>query len=86
MKIASNLPPSNLKAGQEARRAALIAANGHRVRYKGFVYMIHTVTLGGEILADAQLVGIKNAPIINLNDKTGIARDLKQLVTHRLFT
>jgi hypothetical protein len=86
MKIESTLPPSNLKAGIEARRQALIAANGRRVRYRGGVYIIHTVVLSGNVLADAQAVGVKNAPMINLHDTNGIARDLKQLVVNRLFT
>ena len=86
MKIVSTLPPSNIKAGIEARRQALIAANGRRVRYRGNVYLIHTVVLGGNILADAQAVGVKNQPVINLNETNGVARDLKQLVTNRLFT
>jgi hypothetical protein len=29
---------------------------------------------------------VKNAPLINLNETKGIARDLKQLVVNRLFT
>jgi hypothetical protein len=86
MKIESTLPPSNLKAGIEARRKALIAANGRRVRYRGNVYLIHTIVLGGNVLADAQAVGVKDAPIINLHNTDGVARDLKQLVTNRLFT
>lgn len=86
MKIISHLPAANLKAGKEARRDALIAANGRRVRYHGDVYMIYTVSLGGNILANAQVVGVKNAPLIDLNATAGIARDLKQLVTNRLFT
>ena len=86
MKIISHLPPANLKAGREARLSALLAANNRRVRYKGGVYLIYTVSLHGEVLANAQAVGVKNAPLINLNDPSGIARDLKQLVTNRLFT
>ena len=86
MKIVSTLPPANRKAGEDARRQALIAANGRRVRYKGGVYMIYTVTLGGKVLANAQAIGVKDAPLIDLNDTAGVARDLKQLVTNRLFT
>ena len=86
MKIVSTLPPSNIKAGIEARRQALIAANGRRVHYRGNVYLIHTTVLCGNVLADAQAVGVKDAPIINLNHTDGIARDLKQVVTNRLFT
>ena len=44
------------------------------------------IKFNGEVLANAQAVGVKNAPLINLNDPSGIARDLKQLVTNRLFT
>jgi len=86
MKIVSHLPPANLKAGKEARRDALLAANNRRVRYGGGVYLISTISLGGNILASAQAIGVKNAPVINLNDTAGIARDLKQLVVNRLFT
>lgn len=86
MKIVSHLPPSNLKAGKEARRDALIAANGRHVRYQGSVYVIYTVSLGGKLLANAQQVGVKDAPLIDLNDTTGVSRDLKGLVVNRLFT
>ena len=86
MKIISHLPPSNLKAGKDARLSALLAAHNRRVRYKGGVYLITVVSLGGKILADAQLVNMPKTPLINLNDPSGIARDLKQLVTNRLFT
>ena len=86
MKIISHLPPSNLKAGRDARLSALLAAHNRRVRYKGGVYLITVVSLGGKILADAQEVGIPKAPLIDLNGTAGIARDLKQLVTNRLFT
>lgn len=86
MKIVSALPPSNRKAGEDARRAALLAANGHRIRYKGGVYLITSVKLGGKVLASAEEVGVKNAPIIDLHDTAGIARDLKQLAHNRLFT
>ena len=86
MKIVSHLPPANLKAGKEARMAALLAANNRRVRYGGDVYLVSVVSFGGMILANAQAVGVKDAPTINLNDPAGIGRDLKQLVVNRLFT
>ena len=86
MKIVSHLPPSNLKAGKDARRDALLAANGRVVRYQGKVYRIMTVSLGGSLLANAQDISLKDAPLINLNDNAGVARDLKQLVVNRLFS
>ena len=82
MKIVSSL--KNNKADNQKKQAALLAAHNKTVHYGGNLYRIIIAKVGSLILANAEAVKGVNTPLINLFDKTTVAKDLKKMVENGL--
>jgi hypothetical protein len=82
MSITSSL--GNTKADKAKKLANLLGAHHRSVRHQGQVYYIEIQKVGSMVLGSGTETTTK--AVINLMDKTTVAKELKKLCENRLYS